>query len=133
MLSFFEAHDEEVGMDGLKFGVDIEMYQTYEKLGCFIPIFAEDDLGINVGYMMFLLYPHPHYKGTIFATTDCFYIVPSYRGSTLFRDMLQYSEEVLRSRGVDYCQVTFSVQKDISPLAKRYGYKELDKVFYKRL
>lgn len=126
-------HYEEV--ETLKdFGLDID-YDTYEsvynsKKLVFVSAKDNDEL---VGYIVFFVMPHIHYKNCLAAHEDLYFLKPEYRKGFNGIKMFKFAQEYLKSIGVDLVLYATKFGTDNSSLFKYLGCKPIDKVFTKLL
>jgi hypothetical protein len=126
-------HYEEV--ETLKsFGLDID-YDTYESLYnskklVFITAKEGNDL---VGYIVFFVTPHLHYKNCLTAHEDLYYLKPEYRKGFNGIKMFRFAQDYLKDIGVDLVLYATKVGYDNSSIFKYLGCQPLDKVFTKLL
>jgi hypothetical protein len=126
-------HYEEV--ETLKdFGLDID-YDTYESLNnskklVFITAKEGNEL---VGYIVFFVTPHLHYKNCLTAHEDLYYLKPEYRKGFNGIKMFKFAQDYLKDIGVDLVLYATKVGYDNSSIFKYLGCQPLDKVFTKLL
>ena len=131
--AIIEQHYEEV--ETLKdFGLDID-YDTYESIYnskklVFVSAKDGDEL---VGYIVFFVMPHIHYKNCLTAHEDLYFLKPEYRKGYNGIKMFKFAQEYLKSIGVDLVLYATKFGSDNSSLFKYLGCKPIDKVFTKLL
>lgn len=114
--------------------VDVERYRQAERDGTLLILSVRDDQRRLVGYCLFFVMPHPHYKTSVHAFEDVIYIDPSVRGFMLARQLLKESHRILRERGVQV--VTHHVKlahPALGRLLSRDGYTAAETLYTKRL
>ena len=86
-----------------------------------------------VGWYASIVTPHPHYKSTLFAFLDLYYILPKYRtainGMRLFVEM----EKSMRALGVKEMISITKMHHNVAPLFERLGWRETGITFTKVL
>lgn len=96
-----EAHWRElaVNRDVIPLDPDWEQYARIAKAGMmhFVSVRAD---GVMVGYHCSFVMPHIHYKGTLHAFVDVFYIKPEYRRGSVGVRLFRVVERTLKARGV---------------------------------
>ena len=110
-------------------------YEAYKKcanagvLRC-ITCRADEEL---IGYIIFFVTPHLHYKSCMTATEDIYFLKKEYRKGRIGIRLFQYAEKVLKGHGVARMIVNTKVHLDNSRLFEYLGYKLTDKSFTKML
>lgn len=95
-------------------------------------ITARDDAGL-VGYAIFIVNPHLHYKTCRTAFEDIYFLKKEHRlGRTGIR-LFQFAEEALRADGVNRIIMHTKIHMDNSRLFEYLGYKHTDKLYTKIL
>ena len=151
-MSVLSYHD----VDGLKFLEELEPlfpvhyeelcvtkdfplapdYETYERLAqagmlrCIVCRMDEE----LIGYIVFTIQPHLHYKTCKTAFEDVYYIKKEYRRGRTGIKLFQYAEKVLKEIcGVNRIIMHTKVHMDNSRLFEYLGYKNTDKLYTKLL
>lgn len=95
-------------------------------------ITARDDNGL-IGYAIFIVQPHLHYKTCKTAFEDIYFLRKEHRlGRTGIR-LFQFAEEALRAEGVNRIIMHTKIHMDNSRLFEYLGYKHTDKLYTKIL
>lgn len=95
-------------------------------------ITARDDDGL-IGYAIFIVQPHLHYKTCKTAFEDIYFLRKEHRlGRTGIR-LFQFAEEALRAEGVNRIIMHTKIHMDNSRLFEYLGYKHTDKLYTKIL
>lgn len=113
---------------------DYEAYGRMYMAG-FVRCITVREEGTNalIGYALFLVYPHLHYKTCKTAFEDIYFLKKEHRlGRTGIR-LFQFAEEVLRQEGVDRIIMHTKLHLDNSRLFEYLGYKNTDKIYTKIL
>lgn len=87
--------------------------------------------GELIGYIIFFISPHIHYKTCITAVEDIYFLKKEYRRGRIGIRLFKYAEEVLKRIGVNRIIYGTKVYLDNSKLFNYLGYKHTDKVFTK--
>ncbi len=119
-----EMHYQEIASDkdAIPLDPEWETYDALEDSGNLVCITVRD-AGVLIGYAVFILRWHLHYRTTRFAANDVIYVHPDYRkGTTIGRDLILRSEKELREYGVDKIQWHVKCYKNWSPILRRMGY-----------
>ena len=113
---------------------DREKYIALDEAGCVLNVTARLD-GILIGYIIFLVMPNMHYKASLQAHQDAFFVNKANRRTMLGAGLglLKKSEELLIDRGVQLVHQHVKVYKDFSPMLLKLGYKHVENIYQKRL
>ena len=133
MDDLFPAHYEELCVTKeFDYEPDYDAYKRCAEAGMLRCITCRAD-GELIGYIIFLISPHLHYKSCITATEDIYFVKKEYRKGRIGIRLFQYAEKVLKERGVQRIVMHTKVHLDNSKLFEYLGYKWTDKVFTKML
>ena len=86
-----------------------------------------------IGYIIFIVTPHLHYKSCMTAIEDLYFVSKEYRKGRVGIKLFQYAEQVLKDRGVKRIVMHTKVHLDNTRLFEYLEYKMTDKVFTKML
>ena len=86
-----------------------------------------------IGYIIFIVTPHLHYKSCMTAIEDLYFVTKEFRKGRVGIMLFKYAEKVLKERGVQRIVMHTKVHLDNSKLFEYLGYKMTDKVFSKML
>lgn len=136
----FLAHWCEATADPtIPMNIDWEAYRRLEMAGLEICIAVRRDDRL-IGYGVYLIYPHLHYRGWIMGDSDVFFVHPSERRGRVGLDLFRAVEEQLRLKGVDEMvqRVKLHVRpgrgrSTLGPLFERLGYRAVETVYRKKL
>ena len=134
IFSLLPSHYEEVAVnkEHIKLNPDYEAYRNLYEAGNMTIMVARDDRNnAAIGYCIFFLTPHIHYKDKIYANNDIIYVHPNYRHCKLADNMLKMSEERLRQLGVSVMLLHMKVDHPFDELCLSNGYSEMEKLWYK--
>jgi GNAT superfamily N-acetyltransferase len=110
-------------------------YAAYGRLylaGMLKCITARDEAGL-IGYAIFIVQPHLHYRTCKTAFEDIYFLRKEHRlGRTGIR-LFQFAEEALREDGVNRIIMHTKIHLDNSKLFEYLGYKHTDKLYTKLL
>lgn len=132
--ALFELHREEVARDKdlMQLAVNEEYYQRAQNIGNVSIVVARAE-GRLVGYVVWLLYRHPHYSNVFCAQEDVHYLLPEYRRGMNGYLLLKNAIEFLRPLGVKYCIMREKIGHEHPALMTRLGFSPLDVVYSRRL
>ena len=96
-----EEHWKEVALhqDSIKLDPDYDQYYRLEEEGALRCFTARDDEGTPIGYVVFFLRPHMHYKDTLWAYMDILYVDPNHRGAKVPINLIKFAEQCLERDG----------------------------------
>lgn len=111
---------------------DYAAYDNLQKLGMLRTITCRSD-GTLVGYIIFIVQPHLHYRSCTTAFEDLYYVKKEHRKGRTGIKLFKYAEQVLRETGVKRIIIHTKIHLDNSRLFEYLGYKNTDKLFSKLL
>ena len=111
---------------------DYDAYRRIGEAGMLRCITCRND-GELIGYAVFIVSPHLHYKSCKTAVEDIYYVKKEYRKGRIGIRLFQYAENALKRIGVQRIVMHTKVHLDNSRLFEYLGYKQTDKVFTKML
>ena len=125
-------HWQEIARDQdiIKLDPDWESYHAAERAGQLFMMVCRVD-GDMVGYHICFVRPHLHYRKSLSAITDIFYILPEYRSGRIGIDLFKESEKALKARGVQKVFLGCKLAHDLTHIFKRLGYSPIEYVFAK--
>lgn len=109
---------------------DYEAYGRLSMAGMLRCITCRAD-GELVGYAIFIVQPHLHYKTCLTAFEDIYYLKKEFRQGRIGIRLFQYAEQALRRIGVDRIIMHTKIHMDNSKLFEYLGYKLTDKLYTK--
>ena len=127
----FPAHYEELCVTKeFPLEPDYDAYRRIADAGQLVCIVCMDDKEV-VGYIVFIVQPHLHYKSCLTAFEDIYFLKKEFRQGRIGIRMFRYAEEVLKKSGVKRIVMHTKVHMDNSKLFSYLGYKLTDKLFTK--
>lgn len=132
LRNLFQEFWEEGGESDRPLQVDEAAYQALEQLQRLHVVVAETQ-GQLVGVGLFFVSPHLHYKNDLMAVTDILYIRPSHRRGFTGIQLFAFLESSLKARGVTKIFFAHRVSLDLSPILRRRGWIETERVYSKRV
>jgi len=129
----FPEHYEELCVTKeFSYEPDYEAYKRMAQAGMLRCITCRNDEQL-IGYIIFIVTPHLHYKSCMTAIEDLYFVTKSFRKGRVGIMLFKYAEKVLKERGVKRIVMHTKVHLDNSKLFEYLGYKMTDKVFSKML
>ena len=122
-----KLHYEEIAVnkDVIPLDPDWDRYKALDDSGLIMTVTARDD-GKIIGYAIFFVTSHLHYKSTIYANNDLLYLHPDYRKGMTGIRLITLSEGFLKQRGVAKIMWHIKFNKDFSRLLHHLGYVDED-------
>lgn len=118
--------------DKIKLDPDFKSYEEYERTGA-LHIVVMRDNGVLAGYHISIIRFHLHYKTSLNAFTDVYFISKNHRkglaGIKLFKEV----EKTLKARGVEKIFTGTKKHLDMSKLLEYLGYTSTETLFTKML
>jgi len=111
---------------------DWEAYKTILDSGKLRFVTCKED-GKLIGYIIFFVMPHLHYKTCLTAFEDIYFLKKEYRKGRVGLKMFQFAEKLLKEQGVQRILYNTKVHSDNSSLFEYLGFTLIDKVFTKLL
>ena len=130
--SLLAMHYDEIAADKhlIKLDPDWGKYESLERDDS-LRIFTARHEGKLIGYSVFFLAWHPHYKSNLFAQNDILYLHPDHRKGRDGIRLIHYSEEQLKKDRVDKIMWHVKVKNDWRKILARMGYVEQDVIMAK--
>lgn len=130
--SLFLANSREVESSFGDLDISVEAFARLESAGALLLVLAVDD-GEPVGYWVGTLGPHPHYAGSIMATTDTIYVAPSHRGPRVALRLVKFAESELAKLGVRHVFMQAKANGRGGSLLEKMGYRPEETSYTKEL
>ncbi len=111
---------------------DFEAYNRLYKAGCLRAMTCRKASEL-IGYIIFTVSPHLHYRSCITAFEDLYYVKKEHRKGRTGIKLFQFAERVLRKSGVNRIIMHTKVHLDNSKLFEYLDYKYTDKLYTKLL
>ena len=127
------AHWEEIAhFKDIPLDPDWEMYRQIEATGALRIYTVREDARL-VGYAVFFVRAHPHYKASVQATQDILYLDPPLRKQLVGARFIAWCDAELAADGVAVVYHHVKLAFDFGPLLKRLGYEAIETVWGRRL
>lgn len=131
--SVLRDHYEEVAMyqDKIDLNIDEAVYQVLEDTNKLrIYTWREDD--DIIGYNVFVIHQHSHYKDHMFAANDIIYIKPEFRHTKGTPDFMNWCEDHLVDEGISVITYHMKENKPFHTLMKdMLGYDHAEHIYTK--
>lgn len=86
-----------------------------------------------VGYQVYIVTPHLHYKSSLTALSDVLYLAPEHRQGTTGIRLMKAAEEALVKRGVQKVVQNVKLKNDWGLILERMGYSPIERIYAKML
>lgn len=127
----FQEHYEELSVTKqYKLNPD---YDIYKQNSSRIKVVICEDNDETIGYIVFFVSPHLHYKDCLMAVEDIYYLKNEYRKGSTGIKMFRFAEEYLKSVGVNMIKYSTKVHLDNSRIFEYLDYAFTEKVFIKMI
>ncbi|NVN11628.1 GNAT family N-acetyltransferase [Nguyenibacter vanlangensis] len=139
MRSLWEAHFREVALEQERVPLDpdLETYARLEQAGA-LHVLTMREGRVLAGYLVALVWPHLHHRGTSHAFFDLYYVRPAYRRWTAGIRLFREAERTLAARGVRRMIAGTKIHVaptgrslDVGPIFRRLGWVEMERQFGK--
>ena len=84
-------------------------YENLEKAGMLVIYTVRNETNQLVGYAVFFMRKHLHYKGHSWAANDIIWVHPDYRDGKIGTNLVQFWEQDLQARGIHVVHVNVKV------------------------
>lgn len=132
-----EREYEEVGQKNLAgLNVDWDRYRELDAAGnlaTFIVKRGHGNAGRIVGYSVFVVQTHIHYRDALVAANSAVYVAPEARAGRIVLKLLRYAEIGLEAQGVRKIYYHVKRERDFGPLLAHLGYEDAERMFAKVL
>lgn len=121
----FDLHWKAVAMDRDKMPLDlhIEKYTQLAAQNIVHTVVARDNSNRIVGYHWSFITPHLHYKTTLCAFQDVYFLHPDWRKGMNGVNLFRYVEKTLVARGVKKLYGAHKIKMDVGNIFIRLGWK----------
>lgn len=128
---FYPLHYDELASDkSIALNPDYAGYAWRAERGLLHTVTARQE-GELVGYHISVIAPHLHYKHSLTAHVDIYYLRKDCRLGMNGVKLLQFAEETLAQRGVERIYMSTKTDADKSVILERLGFNEKERVFTK--
>lgn len=132
MAQLWVEHWKEVAVNQAEIPLnpDFDTYAAFANAGMLHIVVARKD-GEVVGYHFSVVRPHLHYKQSLSAFTDIYFLAPAHRtGRTPLR-LFEYVEKTLKAKGVEKLFTGTKLSLDAGPLFKHMGWTPTETLYTK--
>lgn len=119
-----------VEKDRIKLDLDEELYAKLDELGMLHITTARSD-GKLVGYYAMNVRVHPHYKETLFAFLDSYFIQSEHRKGMAGLRLFLAMEAAMKALGVQRMIAGMKLHYDVSQVFERLGWTPIEMTYSK--
>lgn len=126
-------HWREIALDQetIEMAPAVEQYERLENSGQLLIVTMRVN-GELVGYHASFIRPHLHYRYSLTAYTDVFFIHPDHRKGRNAWHLFKFVENELAARGVERMFASCKLSLDLLPLFDALGWTEVERGFVKK-
>lgn len=121
------AHYQDIALDP-----DWALYANLQEKGE-LRIYTARDAGRLAAYAVFFVRTNPHYRTSLQAHQDVYFVRPEHRSSMIPVRLIKLAEERLRAQGVQVIYHHAKRTNQFGALLARLGYTLIDEIYGKRL
>ena len=127
LKAIYPQHWQEIALnkDQIELDPDYELYAKLDELGAVHLVTARDGRFL-VGYHISFIRPHLHYRRSLTAFTDIFYLLPEYRRGLNGYNLLKFFVDSVREIGVERIYMMTKLAIDLTPILDRLGFSEIE-------
>lgn len=132
MSVLWDAHWQEVALDRekIRLAPDFASYERFAQDGSLHVVTARED-GKIIGYHISIVKPHLHYKDSLSAFTDVYFIHPDHRKGMVGVKLFKETEKSLKARGVQKMFTGTKLSLDMGRIFERLGWRETERLYTK--
>jgi hypothetical protein len=131
-LPLLFAHWKEVAhYQDIELTPDRARYDLLERNGALRTFTARTETGTLIGYALFCVASHLHYRQVLQAQQDVIYIQPDQRGTMPIR-FFKFCEDQLFGEGVDVICHHTKAAHSFGKIVERHGFELMDVLYVKR-
>jgi len=123
-----QEHYEEIAerKDVIPLDPDWERYVGMEKAGILFLATVRSD-GELIGYYIVSVVPHLHYKSSLTAFTDIFFVQKDFRHGRVGYNLFKFVIKEIKALGVQRFYTSCKLKHDVGPMLDRLGFKEIER------
>ena len=132
LQALLTAHWKEIALYQDRMPLDVD-YETYVALEARQQLFVltvrvDEELA---GYFVAFIHPHLHYRRTLVAQSDVYYIKPLFRTGWFPFGLFREAERRLKARGVQVLTINTKLKADVGVLLRRLGLTPVESLYSK--
>lgn len=132
MSALWDEHWKEVAInrDAIQLEPDLEQYFEYERTGALHVVVARD-AGQIVGYHISIVRTHLHYKRSLSAFTDVYFLRKDQRKGRIGIRLIEEAERTLAARGVQKMFTGTKLHLNMGPIFEHLGWTPTETLYTK--
>ena len=126
----FEQHYNEIAerKDVIKLDPNYEQYDLLYKKGM-LEIHTMRNNKKLIGYSLWFINKHIHYKNSLTVNSDILYISPEYRQGMMGMKFIKWTTEKIKERNPQRIMFHVKDSVDYSPILQRMGAKHFESIY----
>ncbi|MDE2233455.1 MAG: hypothetical protein KGJ90_05090, partial [Patescibacteria group bacterium] len=126
----FEKHYDEINLNkAIKLDPADDLYFALYKMGMMEAHTMRDDKGVLVGYSVYYVQPHMHYKKSLTATNDILFVRKDCRRGLAGYKFLKYTVDEIKKRKPQRIFFHVKPHHDFGRLLERLGAKAFETMY----
>lgn len=127
LMPLWQQHWEEIAIhrDSIPLDVDLAAYRQIETAGQLAAVVARNE-GNVVGYYISFIRPHLHYRTTLHAFTDVYYVLPDFRKGFCGIRLIEATMAHWRARGVKKAFAATKFALNMTPVFEHLGWESTE-------
>ena len=132
MRPLWDLHWNEIALDKnrVPLNPDVQSFRLMEEMNGLHIATVRDEKKL-VGYHVTVLRTHLHYRHSLTAYVDMYFLHPDYRQGMAGIKMFKFVEDQFKKLGVERIYQSTKKHKDLGRLFERLGYKVTERIFTK--
>lgn len=134
LMPLFQHHYTEIAKNKnvLHLNPDLELYRTLEMKERLLIVTARHDSKL-VGYFVWFIARHPHYRHVGTAEEDVHFLLKRYRGRGIGTQLIQTACDIAVERGCKYLRVREKIGHEHPNMMKSLGFVPMDITYTKAI
>lgn len=127
MTPLWQLHWEEIAIhrDIIPLDPDLPEYSRLQACGQ-LSVIVTRELGRVIGYYLSIIRPHLHYRTTLHAFTDVYYVLPHKRKGKCGIQMIEAAMAEWKRRGVKKAFTATKLALDMTPVFEHLGWERTE-------
>lgn len=129
-MELFNKHYQEIAerTDVIKLDPDLESYEKLEEFNK-LEVHTIRNNGELIGYSLWFIVNHLHYRKSITASSDILFVSPEYRKGLTGVRFIRWTFEEIKKRNPQRIMFHVKDHVDYSPIIKRMGAKHFESIY----